>query len=306
MHKSIILSAIISAFMMTVCTAQTTQNIDTTHSYRASFFEKMPANNYSRFFKRFKYKEIKFAPILRGESPTSVTIVMGLDSSNQNHLWAMINYEDSSFTFQSIDDVKISGKHQLAGSFTFQLFRTSYDEYTIEFIVLVQSNVILFRWVGSSTLPSVVSNIPIAKPTQIKVGKSMKSVSVNTLADIPINLGFKNDSVTVINWWSTTCPPCVEEIPGLNKLAEMYKGEKVKFIAIAWNNTKEVSDFLSQHPFAYQHCLFNDSAVNIFGNTYPRHVIINSDGNVVYDKIGGDETTYLKIESELKKILAGK
>lgn len=56
-----------------------------------------------------------------------------------------------------------------------------------------------------------------------------------------------SNKITVINFWFVSCPPCIEELPLLNKLKERYaKSDKVKFLAVTFNNTDEVKDFLKK------------------------------------------------------------
>ena len=44
---------------------------------------------------------------------------------------------------------------------------------------------------------------------------------------------------TMINFWFTTCPPCIAEMPVLNKIAEKYKNE-INFIAITYETQSNV------------------------------------------------------------------
>lgn len=57
--------------------------------------------------------------------------------------------------------------------------------------------------------------------------------------------------MTVINFWSTTCEPCIEKLPYLNRLSEIFK-DKVKFIAITYDRREKVDLFLPKHPFNYK------------------------------------------------------
>ena len=63
---------------------------------------------------------------------------------------------------------------------------------------------------------------------------------------------YLNNKTTFINFWSTTCEPCIEELPYLNKLKEKL-GDKVNFIAITHDNKDKVEKFLFKHEFNFQH-----------------------------------------------------
>ena len=111
--------------------------------------------------------------------------------------------------------------------------------------------------------------------------------------------------ITVINSWSTGCVPCVEEIPGFNKLVNKY-GTKVRFVAVALNKREELQKFLQRKPFGFTHTVANDESVRAFGTTYPRTLIMEENGTIVFDKTGGSVDSYKDIDSELELLLAHK
>ncbi len=49
---------------------------------------------------------------------------------------------------------------------------------------------------------------------------------------------YKN-KVTVINFWATWCPPCVQEIPSLNNLSKLMINEKFELISVNYGEDKE-------------------------------------------------------------------
>lgn len=46
-------------------------------------------------------------------------------------------------------------------------------------------------------------------------------------------------NVTVVHFWATWCPPCIEEIPRWISAAESYKQRPIKFIAISLDSRWE-------------------------------------------------------------------
>src|SRR5215831_14583902 len=57
--------------------------------------------------------------------------------------------------------------------------------------------------------------------------------------------------VIVMDFWFTGCPPCVEEIPKLNELADQFKEKNVVFIAPTWDDESTLQAFLKEHPFNF-------------------------------------------------------
>ncbi len=45
--------------------------------------------------------------------------------------------------------------------------------------------------------------------------------------------------ISIINFWATWCPPCVEEIPSLNRLREKMQGKAFQLISINYGEPAE-------------------------------------------------------------------
>lgn len=53
--------------------------------------------------------------------------------------------------------------------------------------------------------------------------------------------------VTVINFWASWCPPCIKEIPSLNRLKQAMQGKPFQLISVNYAETAEkIRDFLKQ------------------------------------------------------------
>ena len=138
----------------------------------------------------------------------------------------------------------------------------------------------------------------------LTVGFEMPNVTVTRLDSTTIDLTALRGRPVVINWWQTFCPPCITEIPELNELVEKYADRDVEFLAIAHNEIAELTPFLEKHPFTFDIALADDEAVHVFGQTYPRHVIIDGDGKVAYDIHGYSPDTADRIDSVIGSLLS--
>ena len=91
-------------------------------------------------------------------------------------------------------------------------------------------------------------------------------------------------------------------MPGLNKLVKKYSDtEKVEFLAIAWNKKEDLNEFLEEHTFTYRQGLHNQNVAKLFGAAFPRNLIINSKGKIVYNTLGGSKNQW----KGLDKVLSG-
>ncbi|MFT3823662.1 MAG: TlpA disulfide reductase family protein [Chitinophagaceae bacterium] len=57
--------------------------------------------------------------------------------------------------------------------------------------------------------------------------------------------------IVVLNFWFTTCTPCIREMPELNELVRKYDSSNVVFLGLTFNNAKQVSTFLKERNFSY-------------------------------------------------------
>jgi thiol-disulfide isomerase/thioredoxin len=110
----------------------------------------------------------------------------------------------------------------------------------------------------------------------------------------------KNTRLTVVNYWSISCPPCRSEIPHLNVLVQSYPD--VTFVAVnPLEPPNRIRAFLAKHPFAYTHyCMEAPIADSVFRvQAYPTHVVLDSTNTVLYQSHG----YFPSLEDTLRKVI---
>jgi len=91
--------------------------------------------------------------------------------------------------------------------------------------------------------------------------------------------------VTVVNFWATWCPPCVEEIPSLNNLRRAMQDVEFELISVNYaEDDKRVKDFLKQVNVDFPVLLDSDGRVSASWNVlvYPSTFVIGPDGIIHY------------------------
>jgi len=117
-----------------------------------------------------------------------------------------------------------------------------------------------------------------------------------------IDLEDLKGKIVIINFWFIQCKPCIEEMPELNKLVELYKeNEDVVFLGITHDSKEKVSAFLEKTSFDYNLIPDAQSIVDdyiVMG--FPTNIVIDKLGDIQYqssgyrhqiDKILGKEIT---------------
>ncbi len=103
----------------------------------------------------------------------------------------------------------------------------------------------------SQTKKAQVVEVKESVPTQ-------QSVTLTTLEDKHLELSFSNNvlvskdlngKITLINFFATWCPPCIEEIPVFNKLYEEHR-DTFEIVGVLYEKDKskeEILAFVKEH-----------------------------------------------------------
>lgn len=102
--------------------------------------------------------------------------------------------------------------------------------------------------------------------------------------------------IVVYNLWFVGCPPCMEEIPKLNEIAQQYKSADVVFVGLSTSSAADVNKFLTKQPFDYRlvpaagrEMLMNFGLPDKSGTlnvAFPTHVVVNREGYIEYRSTG--------------------
>jgi thiol-disulfide isomerase/thioredoxin len=90
-----------------------------------------------------------------------------------------------------------------------------------------------------------------------------------------------NGKVVVVNFWATWCVPCVQEIPGFNKVHREYGSKGVVVVGVSMDDdgAQQVPPFLKKHPMDYTVALGSDA-------TFKQYAIDELPVTVVFDRSG--------------------
>jgi thiol-disulfide isomerase/thioredoxin len=76
-----------------------------------------------------------------------------------------------------------------------------------------------------------------------------------------------HDSIRVVNFWATWCPPCIREIPLLVDIQREYGARGVQVIGIAIDEPEAVAEFAQDFEFNYPVLVGQDDAMDL-GNLF--------------------------------------
>lgn len=99
------------------------------------------------------------------------------------------------------------------------------------------------------------------------------------------------DKIVLLNFWGSWCPPCVAEMPLLDRFDGEY--DQLQIVGIVVDTEDAATQFLNQHEISFPSLLLNQSIVTDllqrFENTdlvLPYSVAYNPSGNRFFTKAG--------------------
>lgn len=120
-----------------------------------------------------------------------------------------------------------------------------------------------------------------ATPPAAQAGPVSDLPKVSKLDGSAFDTAALNGKVVVVDFWATWCVPCVEEIPGFNKILRDYgpKGVAVVGVSMDEEGAGKVRPFLKKHPMEYQVALGPQSLFEQFKlENLPVTVIFDRNG----------------------------
>lgn len=114
--------------------------------------------------------------------------------------------------------------------------------------------------------------------------------------------------VVLINFWATWCPPCVREMPSMERLYQRLQDEPFVVLAInQFETTDHVFAFMGQLEVFPSFPILFDPESDIsqaFGvRGLPTSFLLDRQGRIVFRAIGGREFDHPDIEAQVRSLL---
>lgn len=120
---------------------------------------------------------------------------------------------------------------------------------------------------------------------------------------------YTGKNVVLVDFWSTTCQPCLEEMPHMVALYEKFKSKGFVILGVAGDDSatrSRVSAVVHDNRIGFPILVDEDTSVIVRYNPsklMPFWVLIDKNGNVVKKKSGYDPGDEKVLEAEVEKLL---
>ncbi len=109
--------------------------------------------------------------------------------------------------------------------------------------------------------------------------------------------------VVLVNFWATWCPPCIAEMPSMEKLYRDY-ADQVVFLFVSEENQAAISKFKAKNNYDFKVYSSVSAAPEIFGTrSIPRTYIVDKKGHIAIDKTGAADWNSASVRELLDSLL---
>ncbi len=107
----------------------------------------------------------------------------------------------------------------------------------------------------------------------------------------------------MINFWATWCPPCVAELPSIQKSWEKH-GDEVTFLLVTNQDPSVVQAFMDKHGYSFPvHYSVNSAPPELEHNSIPTTFMLSPEGKIVIQKKGALNWNSKAIDRVYKDLL---
>lgn len=145
---------------------------------------------------------------------------------------------------------------------------------------------------------------PFEQPEErAEVGYTAPDFSVELLTGETVKLSDYRGKAVLLNFWATWCPPCVSEMPDIQKISEAFSGDLVVIAVNLSEQKNKVNGFISEKKYTFNVGLDVDASIQAkYPTEYiPYTIIIDANGVITKTHIGAN--SYSGFEEDIKAAL---
>lgn len=143
---------------------------------------------------------------------------------------------------------------------------------------------------------------PLAQP------RPAPKLQLNDTKGRPHALANYRGQVVVVNFWATWCPPCVKELPALDRLHHKTAGQGIRVLGVNMGQTVKVITAFTRHvPVSFPVLVdAKMSAGPKWGvRGLPTSFVVGPHGRIVYEAVGAKNWDSAAMIAELKALRHG-
>ena len=140
------------------------------------------------------------------------------------------------------------------------------------------------------------------------IGAQLPDFKLTSIKGSKIDHQSLKGKVSIINFWFTSCTPCIAEIPGFNAIVERFGTDQINYIAIGRDEPGEIKEFLKDHPWKFEQVANGNETIKKDFQIqwgYPTTFVVDKNAKIVLAFSGGktDSTAAQEIQNKLIPVI---
>lgn len=121
----------------------------------------------------------------------------------------------------------------------------------------------------------------------------------------PVEFAYLKGKVVFINNWASWCPPCIAEMPSIQRLKHELNDQKIVFVMVSFDeNQKKATTFMQKHGFDFE-VYFPGADYPYVTSSIPATFILDQTGKLVSEHTGMADYSDDEVVRNLKKLING-
>ncbi|HLW29679.1 MAG TPA: TlpA disulfide reductase family protein [Brumimicrobium sp.] len=175
-------------------------------------------------------------------------------------------------------------------------------------------DIVFAVFIGLMLIPSVrmpvmafVQRMLAGSPSEIAVEKQKTISSLDwVLYDLDgkeSNFSESHGKITIVNLWATWCPPCVAEMPSLQKLYDKYENE-LAFYFVSNEKTETLKRFLTAKKYRLPIYLPASNYPKEFNSSsLPTTYVLDKNGKIIMEEVGAHDWFSQSFQNRIDELL---
>ncbi len=130
---------------------------------------------------------------------------------------------------------------------------------------------------------------PDIEQTDSNSRKARYNMPLLTLDDEPTSLQAFEGKTIFLNFWATWCPPCIAEMPNIEKLYQSMSAEQdIVFVMVSLDEDHEKARrYIARNEYSMPVYFLNGTKPGVYSSTVvPTTYVISPEGNIVTERKG--------------------
>ncbi len=187
------------------------------------------------------------------------------------------------------------------------------SKLSIFFDVLFYLLVLLIIIPGTRTkVVSTIKRITLIPPLGLngspdeKISVTDYQWSFQEMNGSTVSLEQMKGEVIFLNFWATWCPPCIAEMPSIQKLHDNY-GDRIKMVLVSQEKPETIKAFLEKNKYSMPTYILTSPIPEVFqSRSIPSSFLISPEGNLILKKKGAAKWDSRKVIKIMDKMIAEK